>query len=176
MEGRFRQEESCFLCSLLTICQDTALRTKAEFLNFQSRSAREHKNAREFAVQSLVKDILGDLDNLDRAATGVVAQAKLEAAASGCSDESVSEHLRDLVNLHQVVTLTESNLLKTLARHGLVRVDPMDEPFDPNEHESTFMVPQPDKEDGTIFHVERKGYKLNGRVIRAPQVGVVKNS
>ena len=155
--------------------QDNALRTKAELLNFQSRAARDQKNAREFAVQSLVKDILSDLDNLDRAATGIVTKAKLDAAQAANPEER-TEDLRDLLNLHQVVSMSESNLLKTLVRHGLVRVDPMGEPFDPNEHESTFMVPQPDKEDGTIFHVERKGFKLNGRVIRAAQVGVVKNA
>ena len=123
-------------------------------------------------MQALVKDLISDIDNLDRATT-VVPQAKIDDAVA--AGESKSEDLRDLVHLHEVIRLTESNLMKTLAKHGLIRVDPMGDQFDPNEHESTFMVPQPDKEDGIIFHVERKGFKLHGRVVRAAQVGVVKN-
>jgi molecular chaperone GrpE len=69
-------------------------------------------------------------------------------------------------------------MLSTLEKHGLVRFDPSvnGEKFDPNKHEATFMAPQPDKEDGIVFHTQQKGYSLNGRVLRAAQVGVVKNS
>jgi len=59
-----------------------------------------------------------------------------------------------------------------------VRFDPSTEAekFDPNRHEAVFQAPQPGKEDGTVFHTQQKGYSLNGRVLRAAQVGVVKNS
>jgi molecular chaperone GrpE len=38
------------------------------------------------------------------------------------------------------------------------------------------MAPQPGKEDNTVFFVQQKGFKLNGRVLRAAKVGIVKNA
>jgi GrpE len=49
-------------------------------------------------------------------------------------------------------------------------VDPMGERFDPNVHEATFEMAFPGKEPGTVFHVEQKGYLLNGRVLRPAKV------
>jgi molecular chaperone GrpE len=74
--------------------------------------------------------------------------------------------------------MTESILMSTLKKHGLERFDPAaeNEKFDPNSHEAVFQAPQPDKEDGTVFHTQQKGFLLNGRVLRAAKVGVVKNS
>lgn len=72
--------------------------------------------------------------------------------------------------------MTEDILMSTLAKHGLERVDPAGEKFNPNEHEATFMAPQPDKDDNLVFFVQQKGFKLNGRVLRAAKVGVVKNA
>lgn len=72
--------------------------------------------------------------------------------------------------------MTEEILIKTLAKHGLERLDPVGEKFNPNEHEATFMTPQPDKENNIVFFVQQKGFKLNGRTLRAAKVGVVKNA
>jgi len=85
---------------------------------------------------------------------------------------------QDLLNLHSGLKMTEKILLQTLSKHGLERVDPSEgaEKFDPNKHEAVFQAPQPGKEDGTVFHTQQKGFTLNGRVIRPPKVGVVKNS
>lgn len=74
--------------------------------------------------------------------------------------------------------MTETILMNTLKKHGLERFDPSEGElkFNPNEHEATFMTPMAGKEDGTVFHTQQKGFKLNGRILRAAKVGVVKNS
>jgi molecular chaperone GrpE len=74
--------------------------------------------------------------------------------------------------------MTETILMSTLKKHGLERFDPSPnlEKFDPNIHEAVFQTPQPDKEDGVCFHTQQKGFFLNGRVLRAAKVGVVRNS
>ncbi|GJN84828.1 GrpE nucleotide exchange factor [Purpureocillium lilacinum] len=144
--------------------KDKCLRTVADFRNLQDRTAREVKTARDFAIQKFAKDLVESVDNLDRALTTVPAD-KLDAAVN-----------QDLVNLYDGLKMTESILLQTLAKHGLERLDPDGEKFNPNEHEATFMAPQPDKENNTVFHIQQKGFKLNGRVLRAAKVGVVKNS
>lgn len=64
--------------------------------------------------------------------------------------------------------MTETVLMGTLKKHGLERFDPSEnsDKFDPNKHEATFQTPQPDKQDGTVFFTQSKGFTLNGRVVR----------
>jgi len=142
--------------------KDKCLRTVADFRNLQDRTQREVKSARDFAIQKFAKDLIDSVDNLDRALTTIPA-------------EKLTGDNQDLNNLHEGVKMTETILMQTLAKHGLERLEPDGDKFNPNEHEATFMAPQPDKEDNTVFHVQQKGFKLNGRVLRAAKVGVVKN-
>jgi molecular chaperone GrpE len=148
--------------------QDRYLRSVAEFRNLQERTKRDMQTARDFAIQKFAKDLVESIDNLDRA-LGMVPEEKLK---------SDSEHVKDLVALYDGLKMTDNILMSTLKKHGLERFDPSveGEKFNPNEHEATFMTPQPDKEDNTVFHTQQKGFKLNGRVLRAAKVGVVKNS
>jgi molecular chaperone GrpE len=87
-----------------------------------------------------------------------------------------SEAQKDLMNLYEGIKMTEQNLLKTLAKHGLVRFDPMGEKFNPNEHEAMFQAPMQGKEENSVIHTQQTGFRLNGRIIRAAKVGVVKNT
>lgn len=125
------------------------------------------KSARDFAIQSFAKDLVESVDNLDLALT-TVPKERLDA-------EEKTEHLQDLVNLYEGLKMTETILMSTLKKHGLERFHPLGEKFNPNEHDATFMAPQEGKEDNSVFHVQQKGFKLNGRVLRAAKVGVVKN-
>ncbi|RSL51659.1 GrpE protein mitochondrial [Fusarium duplospermum] len=148
--------------------KDKCLRTVADFRNLQERTQREVKTARDFAIQKFAKDLVDSVDNLDRA-LGMVPQEKLNV-------EEKPEHLQDLANLYEGLKMTEDILMNTLKKHGLERLNPEGDKFNPNEQEATFMAPQPDKEDNTVFFVQQKGFKLNGRVLRAAKVGVVKNN
>lgn len=142
------------------------MRTVADFRNLQDRTQREVKTAREFAIQNFAKDLIESVDNLDRAL------AMVPAEKLATKDEAS----QDLINLYDGLKMTEKILMQTLAKHGLERLSPEGEKFNPNEHEATFMAPQPDKENNLVFHVQQKGFKLNGRVLRAAKVGVVKNT
>ena len=146
--------------------KDKCLRTVADFRNLQDRTQREVKTARDFAIQKFAKDLIDSVDNLDRALTTVPAEKLADTSEQG----------RDLINLHEGIKMTETILMQTLQMHGLERLSPEGDKFNPNEHEATFMAPQPGKEDNTVFHVQQKGFKLNGRVLRAAKVGVVKNA
>lgn len=127
-------------------------------------------SARDFAIQKFAKDLVESIDNLDRALSMVPAE-KLSP-----SHESAA-HLQDLVSLYDGLKMTENILMSTLKKHGLERFDPSveGEKFNPNEHEATFMTPMEGKEDNTVFLTQQKGFKLNGRILRAAKVGVVKN-
>jgi molecular chaperone GrpE len=149
--------------------KDKYLRSVAEFRNLQERSKRDMQTAKDFAIQKFAKDLVDSVDNLDRA-LAIVPEEKLNAVEK-------TEHLNDLVSLYEGLKMTESILMATLKKHGLERFDPSvgGEKFNPNEHEATFMTPMEGKEDNTVFHTQQKGFKLNGRILRAAKVGVVKN-
>lgn len=145
---------------------DRVKRTAADFRNLQEQTKREVKASKDYALQRFAKDLLDSVDNLDRALSVVPAE-KLNADAN-----------KDLVDLHSGLKMTETILMQTLKKHGIERFDPAEntEKFDANTMEATFMAPQQGKEDGTVFYTQSKGFLLNGRVLRAPKVGVVKNS
>lgn len=149
--------------------QDRYLRSVAEFRNLQERTKRDMQGARDFAIQKFAKDLIESVDNFDRALSTVPAE-QLSATSANPNKE--------LISLFDGLKMTEGILMNTLKKHGLERFDPSveSEKFNPNEHEATFMTPMADKEDGTVFHTQSKGFKLNGRVMRAAKVGVVKNT
>ena len=132
------------------------------------------KAARDFAIQKFAKDLVDSVDNLDRALS--MGQEKLKALAEGEGNANGEKPENpELQSFYEGVKMTETNMMQTLQKHGLERFDPEGHKFNPNEHEATFMTPMPDKEDNTVFHVQQKGFKLNGRILRAAKVGVVKN-
>lgn len=140
-------------------------RSIADYRNLQEQTKREVAAARDFAIQRFAKDLIDSVDNFDRALDTV-------------PKDKLNDENKDLKSLYDGLRMTETILMSTLKKHGLERVDPSEksERFDPNKHEATFQVPQPDKEDGTCFHTQQKGFTLNGRVLRAAKVGVVRNS
>jgi len=143
------------------------MRSVADFRNLQERTQREVKAARTFAIEKFAKDLADSVDNLDRALS-MVDPEKLEASKT-------SEELKDLFNLYEGLKMTDAVLMSTLQKHGLERFDPSGDKFNPNEHDATFMAPMKDKEHHTVFHVQQKGFRLNGRVVRPAKVGVVNN-
>ena len=155
--------------------QDKYLRSVADFRNLQERSRREQQSTKDFAIQKFAKDLIESIDNLDLALANVPADKVVKPESS---DANAVDQYKELRELHGGLQMTNSILLNTLKKHGLERFDPSEkrEKFDPNMHEASFQAPQPDKEDGTVFHTVQSGYLLNGRVLRAPKVGVVKNS
>ncbi|CAD6503131.1 BgTH12-02800 [Blumeria graminis f. sp. triticale] len=150
--------------------KDRYLRSVADYRNLQERTKRDMQAARDFAIQKFAKDLIDSVDNLDRA-LAMVPPEKLAA-------QDQTDAFKDLVALHDGLKMTETILMGTLKKHGLERFDPSQEheKFNPNEHEATFMVPMKDMEDNTVFQTQQKGFKLNGRILRAAKVGVVKNS
>jgi molecular chaperone GrpE len=149
-------------------------------------------SARQFAIQRFAADLLDSIDNLDRALSSVPASALAPSPSStttsttsstdpniAASVEGSSAPNKDLQNLFSGLKMTEEILMNTLKKHGLERFDPTDNggrKFDPNTDEATFYTKVEGKEDGDVFFTQSKGFKLNGRVVRAAKVGIVKNS
>ncbi|RJE21701.1 hypothetical protein PHISCL_05970 [Aspergillus sclerotialis] len=154
--------------------KDKYVRSVADFLNLQERTKRDMENARTFAIQRFAVDLLESIDNFDRALLAVPAD-KVNAPES--------PENKDLLDLVTGLKMTQNILMSTLGKHGLQRFDPAEkdengkpQKFDPNLHEATFMTKNESMEDGDIMYTQSKGFILNGRVLRAAKVGVVRNS
>ncbi|KAI1003729.1 hypothetical protein K3495_g4481 [Podosphaera aphanis] len=150
----------------------------ADFRNLQDRTQRDMQAARDFALTRFAKDLIDSIDNLDRALAMVPPEKLVRPAAAAADIPAAVDDRTDLVALYEGLKMTETVLMSTLKKHGVERFDPSvaGEKFNPNEHEALFMSPVPGKEDNTVFQTQQKGFKLNGRVLRAAKVGVVKNS
>ncbi|KAK6463126.1 GrpE protein-like protein, mitochondrial [Scheffersomyces coipomensis] len=137
-------------------------RAIADFRNLQDTTKKEVQKAKDFALQKFAKDLLESLDNFSLALESV--------------KEDTLKANEDVKSLYEGVSMTRNIFEKTLSKHGIEKIDPMGEQFDPNQHEATFQIPHPDKEPGTVFHVQQPGYTLNSRVLRPAKVGLVKGN
>jgi len=145
----------------LSAKHDQVLRALAEADNARRRASLDVENAHKFAVGKFAKSLLDVADNLSRAADAVPEDVR-------SSDEQPT-----LKALYEGVVMTETVLLKTFEQHGLVKIWPMDEKFDPNLHDALFEMPDPSKEPGTVGHVTSAGFLLHDRCIRPAGVGIV---
>lgn len=143
--------------------KDQLLRSIADFRNLQESTKREVTKAKDYALQKFAKDLLDSVDNFDRALAVVDADKRTD-----------TENHKELVDLYEGIKMTQNIFEKTLASHGLKKINPEGEKFDPNQHEATFEAPHPNKEAGTVFFVQQSGFIYNERVIRAAKVGIVR--
>jgi molecular chaperone GrpE len=137
--------------------QDQLMRTLADMENLRRRTRKERDDYTRYAVESLLRDLVPVLDNLDRAL----------AAARGAAAGGVSA-----ASLVQGVELTQRELLRVLERAGLTRYSALGHRFDPTRHEATARVVSPDQAPDTVVGEVVPGYLLHDRVLRAAQVAV----
>ena len=141
--------------------KDQTARALAEAENTRRRAQKEREDASKFSISSFAKDLLDVSDNMRRA---------LEAVPTDLLDTEPR-----LKNLVDGIEATERTLLRTFEKHGIEKIEPMDEPFNPNFHEVMFEAPVPGKPGGLVMQVMEPGYVLNERLLRAAKVGVTKD-
>jgi molecular chaperone GrpE len=140
--------------------KDQILRVAAEMENLRKRTQRDVQDARTYAVTNFARDMLAVSDNLRRALETIPADA-LETDAS-------------LKSLADGVEMTERAMLQALDRHGVKKLEPEGQKFDPNFHQAMFEVPNPDLPNNTVVQVVQDGYAIGDRVLRPAMVGVSK--
>ncbi|WP_377848560.1 nucleotide exchange factor GrpE [Bosea sp. UC22_33] len=145
------------LQSELADTRDKLLRSLAEQQNIRQQMQRQREEAVKFAASQLAGDLVDTLDNLRRAIESVPPDAADHA--------SIGPLLKGVQN-------TESNLLATLARHGMQRIHPLGAAFDPHVHHAIIQRPDETAADGTVVEVLQPGYTLHDRVLRPAMVGV----
>jgi len=137
------------------------LRALADMENLRKRTEREVADARQYGIASFARDILGVADNFRRAleAVGPELRAGADAAVN---------------SLIEGVELTERELMKTLEKNGIRKIEPQGEKFDPNLHQAMYEVPDPSVPSGTIVQVVQPGYVIGERILRPALVAVSK--
>ena len=138
--------------------KDKYVRSLAENENVRRRAKKQLEDSKLYAIQSFCKDLLEVADILEKATESVPKE-----------ELSKSSHLKSLFD---GLTMTETQLQKVFKSHGLEKVHPLNEKFDPNFHEALFQLPG--EISGTVAVVQKTGYHLHGRPLRAALVGVVK--
>jgi molecular chaperone GrpE len=138
--------------------KDRWLRAHAEVENIRKRAEREREEAAKYAITKLAKDIVGVGDNFQRA---------IDAVPPGAAEKDPT-----LKSFLEGVTMTERELLNVLDRHGIKRLQPMNEPFNPHLHQAVMQVPRTDVPNGTVVEVYQAGYTIEDRVLRPAMVGV----
>ncbi|KAM9426586.1 grpE protein homolog 1, mitochondrial [Pholidichthys leucotaenia] len=138
-------------------------RALADTENFRRRSQKMVEDAKIYGIHSFCKDLLEVADILEKATESVP------------KDEVTSENPH-LKNLYDGLVMTGVQLQKVFSKHGLVKLDPDGQKFNPYEHEALFHAPMEGKEPGTVTVVTKVGYKLHGRTLRPALVGVAKAS
>ncbi|MGX1309675.1 molecular chaperone GrpE [Amorphus suaedae] len=140
--------------------RDQLLRALAEAENTRRRAERDVADARRYSVAGFARDMLSVGDNFRRA---------LESMPEG--DALKDPAVKSLVD---GIQLTEREFLNALEKHGIAKIEPHGERFDPNKHQAMFEVPNEEVPNGTVVQVVQPGYVIADRVLRPAMVGVSK--
>ncbi|XP_017779448.1 PREDICTED: grpE protein homolog, mitochondrial [Nicrophorus vespilloides] len=140
---------------------DKYKRALADGENLRNRLTKQIGEAKQFGIQSFCKDLLDVADVLNKATESV-------------PKEEVNSNNPHLKSLYEGLVMTDAQLQSVFKRHGLEKVNPVDEKFNPNFHEALFQQDVQGKEPGIVVVVSKIGYKLHDRVVRPALVGVSK--
>jgi len=137
----------------LKVLEDKYLRLAAEFENYKRISQREQREASRFANETLLKELIPILDNLERA----IRSAKDSPSGNG---------------LMEGVQLTLKQFLETIGKFGVRQVSSIGAPFDPACHQAVVRIERADLAPNTVMEEYQRGYLLHDRLLRAAMVAV----
>lgn len=160
VEPASAEERAALLEAEIAGLKDQLLRALAEAENQRRRAQREREETLRYATAPLARDLAAVADNLRRALESVPAEARSDQGPLG--------------QLASGLDLTERELLKVLEKHGVAKIVPLGEMFDPHRHEAIFELPDPSAAPGSVVQVLEPGYLLYDRLLRPARVGVAK--
>lgn len=130
--------------------KDKYLRVAAEYDNFRRRSLKDKQDAAAKAQGDVIVEFLGVIDNFER------------ALATETADENYKKGIQMIFNQYAEI----------LKKQGVEEIDALGKPFDPNMHNAVTQVSDENFGEDEVCQVFRKGYTLNGKVIRHAMVAV----
>lgn len=154
------EKQQADLTDRLAKAQQEIHRYQAEIQNLHRRREKEIEEASKYAIGKFAQDIVAMADNFERAISAVPIEAT--------HDNPVLKSLLD------GVTMTEREFLNVLERHGVKRISPKGELFDPHTHEAVMEQQDTTVPAGTVLQVLQAGYIIADRVLRSPMVVVAR--
>lgn len=136
------------------------MRAHADIQNLHKRLEREREETAKYAISKFARDTVAVADNFERAINAVPEEA--------LADNPMLKSLLD------GVTMTEREFLNVLEKHGVVRITPKGEPFDPHRHQAMAEQEDASVPTGTVLQVYQPGYMIADRVLRPAMVVVSK--
>ena len=100
---------------------------------------------------------------------------RLQDLKSDIENEDKKEDANSLSMFVEGIELTEKQLISSLEKFKINKIDTINEPFDPNLHQAMFEVDGKDSEAGKISEVIQDGYTIGDRLLRPAMVGVFKS-
>jgi molecular chaperone GrpE len=141
--------------------RDKLLRMAAEMENLRKRTEREITDTRAYAIAGFARDMLSATDSLSRALMVMPADARANADGTTKS-------------LIEGIEMTEREMQRLLAKHGVKPIEAEGQKFDPHKHQAMFEVPDPTRPEGTVVQVVQAGFAIGDRVLRPAMVGVAR--
>ena len=135
--------------------QEKLMISRADSINYRKRKDEEVANLLKFANQDLIVDLLEMIENLDRAS-----QVKCET--------------EEAMKIKKGIEMTSTQFKNILSKYGVVEIEALGYPFDPNYMEAMMVAKDETKPDGIVLEVLIKGYKLKEKVIKHSVVKVNK--
>ena len=151
-------EEASDAGSEAAALKDQLLRMAAELENTRRRAEREKADAGRYAIANFARDLLSVTDNFERALDAFPADAAAQTPDA-------------LTGLMTGLRMTDKELHAVLERHGVKKIDPQGEKFDPNLHQAVAQAPS-DAPSGHVANVAQTGFMIGDRVLRAAMVVV----
>jgi molecular chaperone GrpE len=141
--------------------KDRLLRLAAEMENLRKRTEREIADTRTYAIAGFARDMLTATDSLSRALMVLPAEAR----------DTADGTLRSLID---GIEMTEREMQRLLAKHGVKPIEADGQKFDPHKHQAMFEVPDPSRPEGTVVQVVQAGFAIGDRILRPAMVGIAK--
>jgi len=144
----------------LAEAQEQLLRTLADSENLRRRLEREKEDLGNYIVSNFAKEILSVVDNLQRAIKSIEDKKEDESAFN---------------TFVEGIELTEKQLITSLEKFKIKKINTNNEKFDPNLHQAMFEIEGKNSEAGRISEVIQDGYTIGDRLLRPAMVGVFKS-
>ena len=136
---------------------DRLLRVSAEFENYKKRTTRELEEFRKFANQSLIKELLSVVDNLELAMNSTNGHEKIDQG------------------LLQGLEMTHREILKVFEKFNVKPIEAKGEVFDPTFHEAVMQEETDEYEANTVINELQRGYLIHDRLLRPSMVVVARS-
>ena len=143
--------------------EEKLLRSLAEIENQRRRFEKEIAEALEYGGFNFAKEMLGLLDNLQRAKISLKNDEQLKRS-------------KDLEKFLNNLEIIEKDLTSTFKKNKITKIECLNKKFDPNFHQAMLEIENSTKEPGIIIQEIQKGYMMKSRLLRPSLVGVTKKT